>query len=507
MHSAAKHLYMNITISRGRLTQAGAELLVVPCFLEKGFSALASFGNDMVMRAERLAKAQEFIGRAGQSLLLPISPGHGADMLLLVGVGDKKHEAFLDVVREAAGLAVQTAKKSALRTLAVDFSAREFHVEAVEAFASGALLANYHFDAYKKENGNRKIAEIDLLIADSKMVLAMRKAVERVHMIMAGVNITRDLVNIPAHDMTPERLAQAAQEVAKESGGTVKVKVLGRAECEKLGMGAFLAVAQGADREPKFIHLTYTSPRASKKTVAVVGKGVTFDSGGLSLKPAEAMMSMKCDMAGAAAVIGVFAILARLRPRLNVHGYIAATENMPSSKAIRPGDIVRSMSGKTIEILNTDAEGRLTLADAMTYALKDKPDAMVDLATLTGACMVALGEEIAGLMTNDRSLAKQLVTAAKEGGEKIWELPLEKRYRELVVSDVADLRNIALSKYGGSLTAGLFLQEFIPEGTAWAHLDIAGPAFAEKPMGACLQKGATGYGVRTLWKWIEGMAR
>ncbi len=368
------------------------------------------------------------------------------------------------------------------------------------------MLANYAFDAYKKQNSAKRVAEVDILLADSRMTLALRKVIDRALTVMAGVHIARDLVNIPAHDMSPERLAEAAQEIAKDSGGTIKVKILERAECEKLGMGAYLAVAQGADRPPKFITLAYTSPRPAKKTVAVIGKGVTFDSGGLSLKPADSMMTMKCDMAGAAAVLGLFAILGKLRPRVNIKGYIAATENMPSGSAIRPGDIVRSMSGKTIEILNTDAEGRLTLADAMTYALRDKPDAMVDLATLTGACMVALGEEIAGLMTNDRTLAKDLLRSAKDASEKLWEMPLEERYKEQVHSDVADLRNIATTRYGGSLTAGLFLQEFVGE-TPWAHLDIAGPAFAERPMGVCLQKGATGYGVRTLWKWVEGMGK
>jgi leucyl aminopeptidase len=302
--------------------------------------------------------------------------------------------------------------------------------------------------------------------------------------------------------MTPVHLAEAATQVALASNGLVKVKILDRAECAKLKMGAFLAVAQGADHEPKFIHLTYTSPRPTKKVLAVVGKGVTFDSGGLSIKPADAMMTMKCDMAGAAAVIGFFATLARLKPRVNIHGVIAATENMVSGKAIRPGDIVHAANGKSIEILNTDAEGRLTLADAMTYVLKEKPDAMIDLATLTGACLVALGEEITGLMTNDKVLGKQVLDAALKAGEKMWELPLEPRYRDLINSDIADLRNIATSRYGGSLTAGLFLQEFV-ENTPWVHLDIAGPAYAERPMSSYLGKGGTGHGVRTLVEFVE----
>jgi leucyl aminopeptidase len=498
---------MHIAVSKGRLSQSGAEVLVVPVLSGKSLAGIPVLGNDALRRAERLAKAQDFTGKAGEVLSLPAPEGHGADVLLCIGVGEKRSASFLDAVRDMGGNAVQVAKKMGLRTIAADFSAKEMmHADAVEAFVTGILLTNYAFDAYKKQNGAKRVAEVDILLPDSRMTLVLRKTIERVQGVMAGVNIARDLVNIPAHDMTPERLAEAAQEIAKESGGTIKVKVLERAECQKLGMGAYLAVAQGADRDPKFITLSYTSPRPAKKNVAVIGKGVTFDSGGLSIKPADSMMTMKCDMAGAAAVIGLFAVLGKLRPRVNIRGYIAATENMPSGNAVRPGDVVRSMSGKTIEVLNTDAEGRLTLADALTYALREKPDMMVDLATLTGACMVGLGEEIAGLMSNDRGLAKDVLKSAKDAGEKLWEMPLEPRYQQLIQSDIADLRNIATSRYGGSLTAGLFLQEFVEE-TPWAHLDIAGPAFAERPMGVCLQKGATGYGVRTLWKWVEGMGK
>lgn len=498
---------MHITVSKGRLSQSGAEVLVVPVFVGKGLGGIPVLAEESLRRAERLAKAQEFSGKPGQVLLLSAPEGHGADVLVCVGVGEKRAPGFLDAMREMGGAAIQAAKKMGLRTIAADFSAKEMTPDAVESFATGALLANYAFDAYKKQNGAKRVAEVDILLADSRMTLALRKVIDRVHAVMAGVDIARDLVNIPAHDMTPDRLAEAAQEIAKESGGTIKIKVLDRADCTKLGMGAFLAVAQGADREPKFITLSYTSPRPAKKTVAVIGKGVTFDSGGLSLKPSDSMMTMKCDMAGAAAVIGLFAILGKLRPRVHIKGYIAATENMPSGKAIRPGDVVRSLSGKTIEILNTDAEGRLTLADAMTFALREKPDAMVDLATLTGACMVALGEEIAGLMTNSRGLAKELSKSAKDAGEKMWEMPLEDAYKDQIQSDIADLSNKPKTRYGGTLTAGLFLQEFVGNETPWAHLDIAGPAFAERPVGACLQKGGTGFGVRTLWKWVEGMGK
>ena len=268
-----------------------------------------------------------------------------------------------------------------------------------------------------------------------------------------------------------------------------------KSACDKAMIGAFLGIAQGSDHPPFFVHMSYR-PTGAKKHLALVGKAVTFDSGGISIKPAEAMYTMKLDMAGGAAVLGVFKILARLKPNVIVDGIFAACENMPSGKAIRPGDVVKAMNGTTIEVLHTDAEGRVTLADALSYAVKQKPDAIIDLATLTGACMVALGEEITGLMSNNPKLENKLLTAAATAGEKMWSLPLEKNYKRELKSEVADLRNIA-GRYGGALTAGLFLQEFVAN-IPWAHLDIAGPSFAERPINAYTGKGGTGAGVRTL---------
>ncbi|MDQ5952574.1 MAG: leucyl aminopeptidase [Patescibacteria group bacterium] len=495
---------MTITVTKGGLFDSGAELLVIPVFAQGEFESkqLKSFDEALQKRAMKAAKALDFSGKLGQSLLLPVPAGSNADDVLLVGVGEKKREQIVSGLREAAGIMVTTAKRRGLRTIAIDLTQKDFKEDAAEALATAALLADYTFETYKKGNPDKKLGTIDILAADARMVAAMRKRVQHAQTVLDGVTIARDLVNTPAQEMTPAHLSEAARKIAEASNGTVSIKILNREECAELKMGAYLAVAQGAHHEPKFIHLTYTSPRPTKKSLAVVGKGVTFDSGGLSLKPADAMMSMKCDMAGAAAVIGFFATLARLKPRVNIHGVIAATENMVSGTSIRPGDIVHASNGKSIEILNTDAEGRLTLADAMTYILKEKPDAMIDLATLTGACVVALGEEITGLMTNDKVLGRQVLEAAARAGEKMWELPLEARYRDQINSDIADLRNIPTSRYGGSLTAGLFLQEFV-EGKPWVHLDIAGPAFAERPMSSYLGKGGTGHGVRTLVDFVE----
>ncbi len=495
---------MTITVKKGDLLTSPAELLVLPVFENAEFDVqtLKGFNDVWKQRAAKAAKALDFSGKVGQSLSLPAPVESMADEFLLVGLGSKRLHGLEEAVREASGVMLTTAKRKGLKTLALDLSGKDFKAESAEAVALAVQLADYTFETYRKHKPAKKIDSLEILAADGRLAQAMRKHIERAQVIAGGITTARDLVNTPAQDMTPTHMAAAATQVAKSSSGIIKIKVLDTAECTKLKMGAYLAVAQGAEHEPKFIHLTYISPRPTKKTLAVVGKGVTFDSGGLSLKPADAMMTMKCDMAGGAAVIGLFEILAKLKPRVNVHGVIAATENMVSGKSIRPGDVVRASNGKSIEILNTDAEGRLTLADAITYVLKEKPDAIIDLATLTGACMVALGEEITGLMTNNQALGKQVMDAAELAGEKMWQLPLEPRYRELINSDIADLRNIPTSRYGGTLTAGLFIQEFV-DGKPWVHLDIAGPAYAERPLSSYLGKGGTGHGVRTLVEFVE----
>ncbi len=421
-----------------------------------------------------------------------------AAQILEVGIGQAA-EVTAEAIREATGIAVAFTQKLSLK-MSIICDGGEHHIDRGFAIAEALLLATYVYDTYKKPK--TQLGDVTLLCADARQVVRIEKGVARAAERNLGITLARNLVNAPPHDIHPEQLAQTARDIAKASKGRVKAKILERVDCEKLGMGAFLAVAQGSAYAPKFIHLTYTPTKPSKSSLAIVGKGITFDSGGLSLKPSASMATMKCDMGGAAAVLGLFSVITTLAPRYTVHGIIAAAENMPSGTAYRPGDIVRSANGKTIEVLDTDAEGRMTLADALDYATKLLPTAIVDLATLTGACIVGLGEEIAGLMCNDEALAVSLLAAAERAGEKLWEMPLEKRYRALLESDVADIRQIATSRYGGSLTAGLFLQEFV--GTfPWAHLDIAGPAFAERPMSSYIGKGGTGYGVRTLVEFVQ----
>ncbi len=450
----------------------------------------ATFVTKETVEMTDALKRQGFTGEPGKVAVV-------AANAMLLGCAD---EPTREQIREAVGNALAASAKLGARSVAFNVPSGVESADAGVAMTEAALLASYRYATYKKAPAT-DVTDV-VFVVDAKRVANFTTGMKRAQSVMTGVTLARDLVNAPPHDMHPEQLANTAKAIAKISKGRITVKILDRAACEKLGMGAYLAVAKGSAYPPKFIHLVYKSAKASKKSIAVVGKGITFDSGGLSLKPADAMMTMKCDMGGAAATLGLFATLTALAPSVTVHGIIAAAENMPSGTAMRPGDIVRSSNGKTIEILNTDAEGRLTLADALHYATKLKPDTIVDLATLTGACVVALGEEIAGVMSNDKNVAATLLAAAERAGEKLWEMPLEPRYKSLVESDVADLRNIATNRYGGTLTAGLFLQHFVND-IPWAHMDIAGPAFAERPMASYIGKGGTGYGVRTLVEYIE----
>lgn len=500
---------MEIRIERGDILSQSADLLVIASYEGEDYqTAFMKRLDDILLgKVTKMAQMNEFEGKPGQSMLIPAPDGMAVEYVLIVGLG-VMGSTTLEAAREAAGQAVQTAKKLSLKTVVmeffgedhVDFDARLF----AQSLAEALYLANYSFSDFKKNNAKKHLTSVVIIAEDGHDARKAEVGVERARLIDQGVTLARDLVNTPAMQMTPTRLADLAVRIAKESDGFIKCQILNRKECEKLGMGAYLGVAMGSDEEPKFIHLIYTGAK-TKKTIAIVGKGITFDSGGLSLKPADSMMTMKCDMAGAASVLGTFTALSSLRPDLEVHGIIAATENMPSHKAMRPGDILMASNGKSIEVLNTDAEGRLTLADALVYAGKLNVDYIVDLATLTGACVVGLGEEIAGLMSNNAIFANKILSAAATCGEKMWEMPLEPRYKSLNESDIADIRNIPTNRYGGSLTAGLFLQEFVDAKQPWAHIDIAGPAFAERPMASYIEKGGTGYAVRTLVRLIENL--
>jgi leucyl aminopeptidase len=362
-------------------------------------------------------------------------------------------------------------------------------VEGVEL----ALHQDNRFKSDPESNGGALHVEQVTLLGMADQQDAIRKAQN----VCAGVILARELVNAPANVVTPVSLAETAAQLAKDLHLTLEV--LEKADCEALGMGAFLGVAQASDMPPKFIHLTYKPEGTPARKLAIIGKGLTFDSGGLNLKPTgSGIETMKMDMAGSAATLGAAKVIGLLKPNVEVHFIVAATENMISGHAIHPGDILTASNGKTIEINNTDAEGRLTLADALVFAEKLGVDAIVDLATLTGACIIALGNDIAGVWSSEDRLANAILGAAEQAGEKMWRMPLEDKYFEGMKSSIADMKNTG-PRPGGSITAALFLKQFVKE-TPWAHLDVAGPVWTEKENGYH-NTGATGYGVRTLVNW------
>jgi leucyl aminopeptidase len=366
---------------------------------------------------------------------------------------------------------------------------------AAQAVAEGMALAAYDFTVYKSSATPSAIERVTVVTPKSDAVgLGLARGVRAA----AAVYMARDLVNEPAQDMTPRRMAEVA--VAAAEAGGLTVKVWDEEDIEREGLGGLHGVSLGSDEPPRLIELRY-EPEDAVGSVALVGKGITFDSGGLSLKTGDGMMTMKTDMSGAAAVIAAMSALRDLGVRVRVRGLVPATENMPSGRAIKPGDVLRFRNGKTAEVLNTDAEGRLVLADGLSLAAEEKPDAILDLATLTGACMVALGASIAGVMGNDEGLVDSVVAASKRAGEPTWPLPLPDFYRRDIDSEIADMKNIGKpGSKAGALTAGLFLKEFVGD-VPWVHMDIAGPARSESDEG-WLRRGGTGYGVRTLLEFL-----
>jgi len=367
-----------------------------------------------------------------------------------------------------------------------------------QALTEAISLGAYEFSHHKSKKKENHIGDVTFLVSE-KEKHETEEGVEYGKLTSEATILARNLVNEPSSVTTPTYLSQVARDIAASSK-KITAKILDTKDMKELGMGGVLGVSKGSDEPPRFIRLLYKG--TSKKTIVLVGKGITFDSGGLSLKSGDGMETMKIDMAGAATILGIFSVIERLHPLVSVVGLIAACENMPSGKAIKPGDIVEALNGKTIEVVNTDAEGRIILADALSYAVKyEKPDSIIDLATLTGACMVALGEEVAGLFSSDEGLTKRLLASAKTTGELLWELPLVAEYKELIKGRVGDIKNSAGKKYGGAITAALFLQEFVSENIPWAHIDIAGPVFEEKGK-ALAPYGGTGYGVRMLCDYL-----
>lgn len=491
---------MKFTIQTRDLATIRTDLLVVN--MHDGKIDNHTFANriDRKLGGElrRLVKREKFEGKAGQAKLVNTHGKIPANYVLILGLGEKK-KFNLEVVRKGAGRAVQIARQ--IRAALVTTAAHGGHLgvftkgECAQAVVEGIALASYSFNRYKKKAPDlAEIKTVAILCPDRSKIPEVKKGIERGEAVSRGTCLARDLINTPARDMTPADLGRAAHGLPG-----VRTRLFNAAQIRRMKMGAYYGVAMGSKYPPVFIEIHYRPAGRPKKKIALVGKGVTFDSGGLSLKPPKHMETMKDDMSGAAAVIGLMSVIARLKPKVEVWGYVAAAENMPDANAQRPGDIVRAMNGKTIEVLNTDAEGRLTLADAVFYASKKKPDYIVDVATLTGACLVALGDRISGIMGNDRKLVRKLIESGEKTGEKMWELPLADEYKDELKSPIADLKNVG-GNYAGTINGGLFIQEFIG-GCKWAHLDIAGPSFTEKPL-EYEARGGTGVMVRTFAEFL-----
>jgi leucyl aminopeptidase len=470
--------------------KVAADLLAVPVFADRepgpGAEVVdAALGGGLAAFMEESG----FEGKPGQTLIVP-GGVLTAKTALLVGLG-ARDEVDLDGIRDAAAaIARPAAKVRTVATTLLDAVPGLDRPAVATALAEGILLGGYQFLQYKSDAKPSKLRRVLVLGRGGARVDA---ALERGATVSAAVIWARDLVNTPSGEKSPAAFARAAQKLLRDKG--VKVEVLDVPALKKEKLGGLLGVGQGSNQSPRLVKMTY-SPAGAKGKVALVGKGVVFDSGGLSIKTASGMETMKTDMSGAAAVIGAMSALRDLGVRTKVVAFTPLVENMPSGTAIRPGDVLRIRNGKTVEVLNTDAEGRLILADGLSLAVEEKPDAIVDLATLTGACVVALGEKIAGLMTKHDGWGAQVRAAADRAGEPVWPLPLPDDYNPLIESEIADLKNIGTGSYGGALTAGLFLAAFVGD-VPWVHLDIAGPARAAKDDGVMV-KGGTGFGVRTL---------
>ncbi|MGN2362823.1 leucyl aminopeptidase [Streptomyces luridiscabiei] len=452
------------------------------------------------------------VGAEGELTKLPAPSGLKVPVVIAVGLGavpDKEDAYDAEKLRRAAG----TAARALSGFKKAGFALPAASVEDASAVAEGALLGAYAFTAY--QGGENKLAPKDAKNSGPKLPLAevalvgakprdkaYKAAVERALALAEEINRARDLINTPPNDLYPESFAAVATAAGKEHG--IKVQVLDEKALVKSGFGGILGVGQGSANGPRLVKLAYTHPKA-EKTLALVGKGITYDSGGISLKPAGHNETMKCDMSGAAAVFAAVVTAARLGLKVNVTGWLALAENMPSGNATRPGDVLRMYSGKTVEVLNTDAEGRLVLGDALTRASEEKPDAIVDVATLTGAMVLALGNRTFGIMANDDAFRTSIHEIAEEVGEASWPMPLPADLRKGMDSPTADIANMG-ERMGGGLVAGLFLKEFVGEGIAWAHLDIAGPAFHEGAPYGYTPKGGTGSAVRTLVRLAERTA-
>jgi leucyl aminopeptidase len=498
---------MKIFVKRGKLQDIKSQAVILALFQDQKKLTGTSLLIDQASKGliTELINNGDFEAKPSQVAVVYTRGAIPAQRIALVGLG-KKSEINLEKIRAAFAKMMQHLRSLNIKEAATSIDLNLFPREKerlVQAVVEGGSLGLYQYTPYKTV-GREDINEMEQLniIAEGGKYSFIESAVKNAEIITGAVYFARDLVSAPSNEMTPSIMARKAGEIAHRKN--VTCEILDRAKMKKLGMNSLLGVASGSNEEPKFIILEYFGTKKSEAPVVLVGKGLTFDSGGISIKPAEKMDEMKSDMSGGAAVMGVIMAAADLRLPLNIVGLIPATENMPGGTAYKPGDILKSYSGKTIEVINTDAEGRLILADALSYAAKYKPAAIIDIATLTGACIIALGDDVIGMLGTDDKLKNEINKAAQATGELVWELPLWESYSELIKSDIADYKNSG-GRAAGTITAAAFLSKFVGD-FPWVHLDIAGPAWSgkDKPY---IPKGASGVAVRLLTEYLRNCAQ
>ena len=489
----------------GNFPEANVEALAVVVFKGEKATSAGLKELDAVTGGllGSLIGSDEFKGESGESTLVRFAPKGKvtASRLLLIG-GGEKGDCKAHHIAVAVGAAVRFFNKQKVKTVALSPRTSLDAVSVGQAAFQGAITSTFELDKYRSADKSKQTVTTFGIHVDGAKPADLKKGISRGEIIGESMNFTRDLANEPPNILTPTEMANRAQAMAKEVG--LKYEVLDEAKMTKMGMGSLMSVSHGSEQPAKMIVLRYTPAKSTakdKELLALVGKGITFDTGGISLKPGEGMDAMKYDMSGGATVIGTMRAIALLKPSVPVLGVVAAVENMPDGKASRPSDVVTAMNGKTIEILNTDAEGRLILADAVAYAEKQGATRIVDMATLTGAVIVALGDQNTGIMGNDQGLIDEIIECGKENGEGFWQLPVSKEYSKQIKSDIADIKNIGPRGKAGTIMGAVFIQEFVDK-AKWAHLDIAGTAWSDavKPHQA---KGPTGVAVRSLITLVE----
>jgi leucyl aminopeptidase len=474
------------------------DALIIPVFVDDAQALARIDGMIGGTLRDELVKS-EFSAELGQKIMVRGRDKVKASNVVLLGAGEKSRYKT-ETLRRLGGEISKIADDNYFSRVAIELPKNS--TGNVWALAEGLWLSEYRFNKYKETSETPKLKQALLFLKNPN--INHERALQGAALAVLGTTFARDLVNEPSNKMRPKEIVQIAREI-EASTSQINARIFTKKELEEDGFGAINAVSAGSYTEPYLIHLVYRPDKGKvRKKIALLGKGITFDSGGISLKPAEKMSNMKADMAGAATLLGLFRVLPILELQVEIHAVLPVCENMLSNKGVKPGDVIKSYSGKTIEILNTDAEGRVILADGLSYISKKiMPQIIIEFSTLTGACLVALGENIAAIMTKSAKLKRDLLRASRRCGEKLWPLPLEQDYKKKMESDIADIKNISLDRWAGAIMGGLFLAEFVPPEIEFAHIDIAGPSFFEKSTISYIPSGGSGYGVRLLLEYLR----